>query len=241
MLSFDIRSSADYNDFSGLSVTQKLRKFIRKLKELYTMLFVIEIIGTIAFAISGASCAIQKKMDIFGVCMLGMTTAVGGGITRDLILGITPPAAFQHPVYAMIAVGVSILFFLPVVRRWVKAHQKFYDDFLFQTDSLGLGAFTVVGVQAAYTAIPDANMFLATFVAVLTGVGGGVLRDVLSNSMPYIFVKHFYATASLIGSIATVLVWKLWDPSAAMVVGICVVVALRELANRFRWNLPRAE
>ncbi len=204
-------------------------------------MFIIEIIGTIAFAISGATVAIQKKMDIFGVCILGMTTAVGGGIIRDLILGKTPPNAFQRPVYALIAIAVSILFFLPFVRKAAEKNRKFYDNFLFQTDSLGLAAFTVVGIEAAYLAIPDANPFLAIFVGVTTGVGGGVMRDVFSNSMPYIFVKHFYATASMIGAIVTVIIWHFAGQRYAMIGGIIVVVVLRELANRFKWNLPRPD
>lgn len=205
------------------------------------MMFIIEIIGTIAFAISGATVAIQKKMDIFGVCILGMTTAVGGGIIRDIILGRIPPNAFQRPVYALIAIGVSIVFFLPFVRKAVEKNKKFYDNFLFQTDSLGLAAFTVVGIQAAYEVIPEANAFLAIFVGVCTGVGGGVMRDVFSNTMPYIFVKHFYATASMIGAIITVVIWHVAPQRVAMIGGIIVVIILRELANRFKWNLPRAE
>ena len=205
------------------------------------MLFFIEIMGTIAFALQGASAAVEKKMDIFGVCIMGMSVAVGGGIIRDLILGITPPNAFQKPVYALVALAVSILIFFPFERKIIHQNQKFYDAFLFQTDSLGLGAFTVVGARAAYSQFPEANPFLVIFVAVLTGVGGGVLRDLFTGTIPYIFRKHFYATASLIGGACLVICRHFMTLEWAMVVGMVVVIILRELANRFKWNLPRAE
>ena len=138
-----------------------------------------EILGTIAFAISGAVVAISKKMDIFGVAILGMTTAVGGGILRDLILGITPPAAFQSPGYALTAIAVALLVFLPPVRRLLHWNEKLYETALLLFDAIGLGIFTVIGVQTAYIARGELNAFLAIFVGVVTGCGGGVLRDML--------------------------------------------------------------
>ena len=107
-----------------------------------------EILGTIAFAISGAVVAISKKMDIFGVAILGMTTAVGGGILRDLILGITPPAAFQSPGYALTAIAVALLVFLPPVRRLLHWNEKLYETALLLFDAIGLGIFTVIGVRS---------------------------------------------------------------------------------------------
>ena len=133
-----------------------------------------EILGTIAFAVSGAVVAISKKMDIFGVAILGMTTAVGGGILRDLILGITPPAAFQSPGYALTSIAVSMLVFLPPVRRLLHWNEKLYDTALLLFDAIGLGIFTVIGVQTAYIATGELNAFLAIFVGVVTGCGGGV-------------------------------------------------------------------
>ena len=118
------------------------------------ILFVLEIIGTIAFAISGAIVGIQKKMDIFGVCILGLTAAVGGGILRDLILNITPPAAFQNPAFAATAIVVSILVFIPAIRNVFEHGKKFYEALILIMDSIGLGLFTVVGVQVATAAMP---------------------------------------------------------------------------------------
>ncbi len=203
------------------------------------ILFALEIIGTIAFAISGAVVGIQKKMDIFGVCILGLTASVGGGILRDLILNITPPAAFQNPAFAVTAILVSILFFIPAVRNAFE-HWKVYEALILIMDSIGLGLFTVVGVQVATAAMPERNLFLITFVGVLTGVGGGILRDVFAGNTPYIFIKHFYACASIIGAWTCALLWPLTGSVPAMITGATLTVILRLLAARFRWSLPKA-
>ncbi len=205
------------------------------------ILFALEIMGTIAFAVSGAIVGIQKKMDIFGVCILGLTASVGGGILRDLILNITPPAAFQNPAFAVTAILVSILLFIPSVRTAFE-HRKWINDVLILImDSVGLGLFTVVGVQVATAAMPERNLFLITFVGVLTGVGGGILRDVLAGNMPYIFIKHFYACASIIGAWTCALLWPVTGSVPAMAAGAVITVILRLLAARFRWSLPKAK
>ena len=205
------------------------------------LFFLLEIVGTIAFAISGAIVGIQKKMDIFGVAILGLTTAVGGGILRDLILNITPPAAFVDPVFAVTAILVSILFFIPSVRATLEYRKKLYDLLILVMDSVGLGLFTVVGVRAAMNAGFDSNLFLATFVGVLTGVGGGILRDIFVGDMPYIFIKHFYACASIIGAWTCALTWRSLHEIPAMILGAALIVILRLLAAHYRWSLPKAK
>lgn len=205
-----------------------------------TLFVAFEILGTIAFAVSGAVVAISKKMDIFGVAILGMTTAVGGGILRDLILGITPPAAFQSPGYALTSIAVSMLVFLPPVRRLLHWNEKLYDTALLLFDAIGLGIFTVIGVQTAYIATGELNAFLAIFVGVVTGCCGGVMRDVFAGSLPYIFVKHFYATASLLGAVACLLLWNIGQ-MPAMLIGAAVTLTLRLLAAHYRWSLPKAK
>jgi uncharacterized membrane protein YeiH len=205
------------------------------------LFFLLEIVGTIAFAISGAIVGIQKKMDIFGVAILGLTTAVGGGILRDLILNITPPAAFVDPVFAVTAILVSILFFIPSVRATLEYRKKLYDLLILVMDSVGLGLFTVVGVRAAMNAGFDSNLFLATFVGVLTGVGGGILRDIFAGDMPYIFIKHFYACASIIGAWTCALTWRSLHEIPSMILGAALIVILRLLAAHYRWSLPKAK
>ena len=108
-------------------------------------------------------------------------------------------------------------------------------------DALGLGVFTVVGVQIAYEAVAEPTLFLLVFVAVVTGVGGGVLRDQLAGDTPYIFVKHVYASASLAGAILCAGLWSRLGSMAAMLLGLGVVVLIRGLAAHFRWNLPRSK
>ena len=205
-----------------------------------TLFFVLELIGTIAFAASGAMVGLKKGMDIFGVAILGLCTAVGGGVIRDLVLGITPPVTFQDPVYALIAIATSIAVFLPAVRSRLERGSRLYDVVMLLMDSIGLGVFTVVGVQSAYSVSSSYSIFLLAFVGVITGVGGGVLRDVLAGDTPYIFVKHFYACASLIGALLCSLAWMPLGSTAATLLGAAAVVALRLCAAYFRWNLPKA-
>ena len=123
------------------------------------MIYTLELIGTIAFAISGASVGIKKKMDILGVAVLAMTTAVGGGILRDLIINVVPPAAFRDPTFTVTAIAVGLIAFLPPVREDYRRKAEFYEKVLLVTDALGLGIFTAIGIQAAYSAIPGATAF----------------------------------------------------------------------------------
>ena len=206
-----------------------------------TLTFVFELIGTVAFAISGAITGLKKKMDIFGVVILAVVTAVGGGAIRDIVLGNTPPMTFRNPVYALVAVATGILTFIPVVRKLAGKTPKAFDIFLLVTDSVGLGIFTVMGIRTAINLNHGENMFLLVFVGVVTGVGGGLLRDVMAGNTPYIFVKHIYASASLAGAVLCVLLWKPLGATAAMSVSAVVIIIIRFLAARFKWSLPKAE
>ena len=126
-------------------------------------ILIIELIGTMAFAASGAMTGIKKNMDIFGVCILALTTAVGGGVIRDLILGSTPPATFRDPVYATVAIVTALVLFLPRVRRLLMWDQALFDLSLFLMDTAGLAIFTVMGIRVAYTHVPQATLFLLAF------------------------------------------------------------------------------
>lgn len=203
-------------------------------------LLILEIIGTVAFAVSGAMTGLSKKMDIFGVVILGLTTAVGGGMIRDLVLGLTPPAMFTNPIYAAVAAVVSVIVFLPAVRRWLTAYGRVREILMLVMDSLGLGVFTVVGIQRAYTATDHRGLFLLVFVGVVTGVGGGLLRDVMAGQTPYIFVKHVYASASIIGAILCAALWAPLGATMAMILGASVILTIRLLAAHYHWSLPKA-
>ena len=204
------------------------------------IILVFEIIGTVSFATSGAMTGMKKGMDIFGVVILGLVTATGGGVIRDLTLGITPPTTFVEPMYAVVAILTSIVVFLPAVRILLQRKSHMYDIVMFFTDSLGLSIFTVVGIQTAVMAEGSQSIFLLVFVGVITGVGGGILRDVLAGNTPYVFVKHFYACASIVGAVLCMMLWHWFGQAVGMTAGAAVIIVLRFLAARYKWSLPRA-
>lgn len=206
-------------------------------------IFILELIGTVAFASSGAMIAIEKKMDIFGVNVLGATTAVGGGIMRDIILGLTPPGAFSHPVYVLVAALTSTILFVIAYAKPTAFESRvktdYYDKLMFWCDTAGLGIFTVVGIQAAVRAVGGENVFFFVFIGTLTGVGVGVLRDIMAGETPYILVKHIYACAAIAGGIVCVVGRTAFGEAYGTILGLAATVLLRFLAAHFRWNLMR--
>ena len=209
--------------------------------DLDTGIFVFEILGVIAFAFSGAILAIRKCMDLLGVIVLAVTTAVGGGIIRDVILGINPPMAFTSPEQTAIACLVSVVIFCAVAYCQKKGIDSLFhtlDLYMTIFDAVGLAAFMVTGVSVAHGNSDGYNLFLYIFVGTLTGVGGGVLRDVMAGVMPSIFVRHVYALASVLGAAVCSLLWHV-NSALAMVLGAGVVVLIRALAIHYHWKLPR--
>lgn len=204
-------------------------------------IFGMEIIGTVAFASSGAMLAIQKEMDLFGVGVLGVTTSVGGGMIRDLMLGIIPPLMFQKPVYTVTAIVTSMLLFVIIsVKRNLKNDKitAAYNKIMLIFDTIGLGIFTVTGMNTAKNAGYD-QTFLLVFVGVITGVGGGLLRDIMAQEKPYILTKHIYACASVLGAVVCVCLNVILDDLVSMAAGLFVVVLVRIFATHYRWNLPK--
>ena len=199
------------------------------------IVFCMELAGTIAFAASGAMVGINCGMDIFGVCVLGVVTAVGGGMTRDMILG-NVPGALIRPVYVLVAVFLVLYFKRNVLRG---KPGELYDRAMLVMDSVGLGIFTVVGVTTGISSGYLENTFLLTFLGTLTGVGGGLLRDIMAGMPPYIFVKHIYACASVAGALCCVWIYRGFGQIPAMVVSSALVVLIRFLAAHYHWNLPR--
>ena len=210
-------------------------------------MLIMDIIGTVAFAVSGAMTGIRKKMDIFGVNILALLTATGGGIIRDLVTGTTPPAAFKNPFVVIIAAIAANITFIFVYWKH-KSKKDFsektklvYDKLFFWFDTVGLAAFTADGVHTGLLGAHASNAFLVIFLGVVTGVGGGVLRDVLSLEMPFIFVKHIYACASIIGAAIVYVVYSLsGSAEAAMLSGFFFVCVIRYCAAHYGWNLPKA-
>ena len=198
-------------------------------------ILVLELIGAAAFAVSGAMTGIRKHMDIFGAFVLALTVAVGGGIIRDIILGAFPPAMFQNPIYALTAFLTCLIVFIPQVRDLLERSSRI----MLLADSIGLGIFTVSGAMRAFEVSDHPTVFLAVFVGVITGVGGGLLRDVMAGDMPYIFVKHIYATASIIGALLLCALLPFTKEYIAMLSGAVVIVVIRLLASHYRWRLPK--
>lgn len=208
---------------------------------MHRLIFLLELIGTIAFAASGAMVGIRKKMDIFGVMVMAIVTAVGGGIMRDMILGYLPPAAFLNPVYVEISILTSLILFVVIYNKDRFSENKmsvWYEKAMLLMDAVGLGVFTTLGIEKAYENGYREDTFLLLFVGILTGVGGGVIRDVFAMEMPYIFMKHIYACASLLGAIFCVAVMP-YAKEVAMVGGTVIVILIRILAAKYRWNLPQ--
>lgn len=206
-----------------------------------TFLHILEMIGTIAFAVSGAMTGIRKHLDLFGVAFLGIVTAVGGGILRDVMIGATPPGCFRNPVYLEVAAVTALLFFVPFLRHPLVRRQVQFDRMLFAMDSLGLAVFTVTGVLAGLESNPDASPVLLLTVGMLTATGGGVLRDVMAGDTPLIFVKHIYASASLAGALLFVVLNAMRLPvQASGILAAAAVFIIRCLAAHFRWNFPKA-
>lgn len=204
------------------------------------LLLIFDLIGTIAFAISGALVGVGKRMDLFGTIVLAVCTATGGGVLRDLMVGNIPPYMFRNPLFVGIAalVALVVFFLLYLHTKMPKILSMVYDKMLFWFDTLGLAAFTVDGVMVGIRRGYEDNAFLLVFLGFLTAVGGGTLRDVLAGRIPDIFLKHIYAVAAIAGGM-TMTLTRFLGARISMILGFGVVIALRCLAAHYRWNLPR--
>lgn len=203
------------------------------------VMFVLELIGAAAFAVSGAMVAIEKKADIFGVLFLAVTTALGGGVIRDVLIGRIPPVMFDSYWYLLISVVAALAVFIDAYLRSekYKLHLDKLDAVNNVFDAIGLAVFTVSGMNAAMP-VSD-NVILVLFVGMCTGVGGGMLRDVMTNTMPKVLRKRVYAVASLIGG-GLYYVMHVLDINQLLSVGcgMLVIFALRLFATIYKWNLP---
>ncbi len=205
--------------------------------------YIMEVIGVGAASISGAMVAIERKLDLFGIYFLGMITAFGGGVLRDLLIGQIPPRFFTgYFALVIVLIAVSCVVIVAVaIKRWRDPSvRERFDRILNLFDAVGLAAFAVMGVQMAIKAGYADNGFLCVFMGMTTGIGGGALRDVLTQHTPYIFKKRIYALAAILGA---TLYWLLYRMSVSLVlaqiVSVILIVAIRICATVFRWNLPR--
>lgn len=208
---------------------------------------IIESIGVVAFSISGAMVAIRRKTDLFGVILLAIITTLGGGLTRDVIFSFSPPTFFQSKEYLLISTIVSIIVFL-FARKFSNTYlqnesriEHVNDIF----DALGLGIFAVMGVKVAFEQGYEDNALISITCGALTCICGGMLRDVLTNSMPFVLVKRIYALAAIAGASVYYLLYTYSESigiidSFAMIIGLAVTFILRVLAMAFKWNMPKA-
>lgn len=208
------------------------------------ILLVLEIIGTVAFAVSGAFAAIKAKLDIFGVLFIGCITAVGGGITRDLLIGDTPPRIFDNLHILAIAATSALVVFVAAYlsRKQFLVTYEHFEPVQNVFDAFGLAAFSVTGTEIAFTSGLAENPVLAILLGVLTGVGGGVFRDVLTSTTPYIFKKHVYALASIGGASVYYVMRSFVETETPLVpslIAMVLVVVVRLLAAKYRWSLPK--
>lgn len=204
--------------------------------------FVCEVLGTAAFSVSGALTAVKHKMDIFGVIVLGIVTALGGGLLRDIILNISPPSLFVNTLYLNIAAVSALLVFLILAKTnnlAVFITGKTFNWLLNITDAVGLAMFTVIGVNTAIEAHQGYNPVFYIFLGMLTGVGGGVIRDILAGTIPKILNKDIYAVASLTGAVLYYYAHLVIASDYILFVAASAVITIRILAEYYHWNLPK--
>ncbi|PHQ62236.1 MAG: hypothetical protein COC08_01875 [Maribacter sp.] len=193
--------------------------------------FAIDILGTIAFAISGVLVAMDKKLDVFGVFIVAFVTAVGGGTLRDMLIGNMPVLWMQEPIY-MGTIFVSVIFAVVFVKQL-----KYLRRTLFLFDTIGIGLFTMVGIEKGLGA--DLTPIMCIALGTITASFGGVIRDILCNEIPVIFRKEIYATACILGGISYFLLVQLpFDSAYAYIAAIFVIIIVRLLAVKFKIALP---
>lgn len=208
---------------------------------------IVEVIGVIAFSISGAMVAIRRKTDFFGVILLAIITTLGGGLTRDVVLGFSPPSFFNMKSYILISTIVAVIVFMfarKFSHTYLESEAKIeHINDIF--DALGLGIFAVMGVKVAFDHGHTGDALICITCGLLTGICGGMLRDVLTNYTPFVLVKRIYALAALAGSLVYYVLYIYGDiihinDNVAIIIGVLVIFILRILAMTFKWNMPLA-
>ena len=198
-----------------------------------SILYLLDLVGTAAFAASGAWVGVRKQMDLFGVLVLGMVTAVGGGTLRDLLLGDTPPFSLKDETYIWIAIGISLFVFVN------RARFKAFEAPLLYFDAIGLGTFVVIGTNKALDF--QLGWLGAVLMGVMTGTAGGLFRDVLANEVPLILRREIYASACVAGAgLLVALVLAGTNHTFAALLAAGTVIAIRLLAIHYDWALPKS-
>lgn len=190
-----------------------------------------DILGTVAFAISGVLVAMEKRLDLFGVGIIALVTAIGGGTLRDMLIGNMPVTWTTTPLYMYVILG-SLLFAIVFQRRL-----EYLRTSLFLFDTIGIGLYTMVGIEKGMEA--GLEPLICVTLGTITASFGGVLRDILCNEIPVIFRREIYATACILGGVGYFLLLKTPLPEAyAYLSGVALVIGIRLLAVRFEIALP---
>ena len=196
------------------------------------ILYFLDLLGTVAFAASGALTAVRKQMDILGVVMLGIVTATGGGVLRDVLMNDLPPFCFKNEIYLYLAVGASLMVFI-APRRFEQQR-----NLLLMLDALGLGTFAVIGTTKALTY--QLGFMGAVILGVMTATCGGLVRDVLCNEIPLILQREIYASACIIGCTVLFICNRAGLPQImALTMSALIIIAIRSAAILYGWQLPR--
>lgn len=194
-------------------------------------IFLIDICGTFAFAVSGVLAAVDRKFDLFGVIILAFVTSLGGGTLRDILIGATPVGWMKSDIHIYI-----ILFTIPMAYFFMNTLVRLKKTFLL-FDTIGIGLFTVLGLEKAIEV--GLSPVVAIMMGVVTAVFGGVIRDVLSNQIPLIFRKEIYAFACLSGGITySSLNYFGLFLEFNLIISIAVVISIRLLAIKHKWSIP---
>ena len=201
--------------------------------------YIFDMIGTIAFAVSGALVGVARKMDIFGMSVLALATAIGGGIVRDVLLGYFPPNSLRNIVYVTVVIAVTIIVFIIYSSRYRRQVMgpRSRASYLF-ADAVGLASFTVTGASAGYTLYPDLPIFIV-LLGTITSVGGGIIRDMLAQRIPSVLKEDVYALPSIIGGIVYYVMVLYGWVGQAVYGAFSIVLIIRLLAIKYRWSLPK--
>lgn len=196
------------------------------------LISITEIIGTVAFAMSGALVAIDKELDYYGIGFFAIITSIGGGIVRDLLINKNLPSSLANPTYLIISIisAAFVIMFYTRIIRLSKILQIF--------DAIGLGAFTAIGAQVA-TSNGWEQPFVIITLAVLTGTGGGVLRDIFSQEIPFVFRKEIYAVASIAGAVAYILSYRTLGNELARYICFAVTTMIRLFSIKNKIHLKK--
>lgn len=191
-----------------------------------------ELIGTVAFAAAGALVAIDKDLDYYGIAIFAVITAVGGGIVRDVTINVPVPVSLANPLY----IGISLVT-TAVVIAFYKKIIKYHNVVMF-CDALGLAAFTAIGAEVAV--VNDVYMpFVVITLAVLTGTGGGVIRDVMCGDIPVVFKKEVYAMASVLGALMFMVMYPNFGMHVAVYSCFGITLATRLISKKYNLHLKR--